>query len=238
MKKPIIGITLDSEEPGQYSKFPWYAIRKNYLHSIEKFGGIPFPLYHSTINLHDILSIIDGIIITGGNFDIDPTFYGQNDHHSRLRKNIRTNFEIKVCEISLKKNLPILGICGGEQLLNVCFGGTLIQDIKKKYKNSLEHEQKNPRNKTSHSIEIKKQTKLYKIINEVEIKVNSAHHQAVDKLGKNLIISSIASDGIIESIESTEHDWCIGVQWHPEFLITKADKLLISNFIKLSQKKL
>ena len=77
-----------------------------------------------------------------------------------------------------------------------------------------------------------------KIINHSKIKVNSAHHQAINKLGKNLIISGLARDGIIESIESTEHDWCIGVQWHPEFLITKADKLLISNFIEFSQKKL
>ena len=238
MKKPIIGITLDSEESGQYSKFPWYAIRKNYLFSIEKFGGIPFPLFHSLASLPDILSMVDGIIITGGNFDIDPTLYGENNDYSRSLKNTRTNFEMKICEMSLKNNLPILGICGGEQLLNICFGGTLIQDIKKYNKNSLEHEQTNPRNETSHSVEIKKQTKLFEIIKDSEIQVNSAHHQAVNKLGKNLIISGLARDGIVESIESTEHDWCIGVQWHPEFLITKADKLLISNFIEFSQKKL
>ena len=238
MKKPIIGITLDSEESGQYSKFPWYAIRKNYLFSIEKFGGIPFPLFHSLASLPDILSMVDGIIITGGNFDIDPTLYGENNDHSRSLKNTRTNFEMNICEMSLKNNLPTLGICGGEQLINICFGGTLIQDIKKYNKNSLEHEQTNPRNETSHSVEIKKQTKLFEIIKDSEIQVNSAHHQAVNKLGKNLIISGLARDGIVESIESTEHDWCIGVQWHPEFLITKADKLLISSFIEFSQKKL
>ena len=238
MKKPIIGITLDSEESGQYSKFPWYAIRKNHLFSIEKFGGIPFPLFHSLASLPDILSIVDGIIITGGNFDIDPALYGENNDHSRSIKNTRTNFEMNICEMSLKNNLPTLGICGGEQLINICFGGTLIQDIKKYNKNSLEHEQTNPRNQTSHSVELKKKTKLFEIIKDSEIQVNSAHHQAVSKLGKNLIISGLARDGIVESIESTEHDWCIGVQWHPEFLITKADKLLISSFIEFSQKKL
>ena len=80
--------------------------------------------------------------------------------------------------------------------------------------------------------------RLFEIIKDSEIQVNSAHHQAVKELGKNLIISGLARDGIVESIESTEHDWCIGVQWHPEFLITKADKLLISSFIEFSQKKL
>ena len=236
MKKPIIGITLDNEEPGQYSKFSWYAIRKNYLHSIEKFGGIPFPLLHTLSNIEDIISLIDAVIITGGNFDISPSVYGKKNNHSRYIKNTRTDFELKLCKMSLKHNIPILGICGGEQLLNVCCGGTLIQDIKKSNNNSLEHEQTTPRNQTSHSVEIKKQTKLFNIINQSEIRVNSAHHQAVSHLGKNLIVSGVASDGIIESIESTEHEWCIGVQWHPEFLITKADKLLISNFIDFSQK--
>ena len=237
MKKPIIGITLDSENLNQNSKFPQYIIRKNHLHSIEKYGGIPFPFSHSLINLKEIFSIIDGIIITGGNFDIDPNLYGEKNNHSRLIKNIRTNFEIKICEMSLKKNIPILGICGGEQLINVCCGGTLIQDIKKYNKDTLEHEQLNPRNETGHSVLINKKTKLFKIINQSKIKVNSAHHQAVNKLGKNLIVSGTSSDGIIESIESLEHSWCIGVQWHPEFLITKADKLIISNFIEVSQKQ-
>ena len=238
MKKPVIGITLDNEESGHYSNFPWYAIRKNYLHSIEKVGGVPFPLFHSYKSIDNILNFIDGVIITGGDFDINPSLYGKKNYHSRSIKNLRTDFEIKICEMSLKQNIPILGICGGEQLLNVCCGGTLIQDIKEFNNNSLEHEQTNSRNQTSHSVEINKKTKLFNIINQLEIQVNSAHHQAVNQLGKNLIVSGLARDGIIESIESTAHDWCIGVQWHPEFLITKADKLLISNFVKFSQKKL
>ena len=237
MKKPIIGITLDSEEPGGYSKFPWYAIRKNYLHSIEKFGGIPFPLFHSLQNTKNIIPKIDAIIITGGNFDINPSIYGKKNLNTRLIKNNRTKFEIEICELSLKKNIPILGICGGEQLLNVCFGGTLIQDIKKFDKKNLEHEQINPRNQTSHDVIIEKNTKLFKIVKQKRIKVNSAHHQAVHKLGRSLTISGKSKDGIIESIESDEHKWCIGVQWHPEFLITKADKLLILNFIKSAIKK-
>ena len=151
MKKPIIGITLDNEEPGNYSNFPWYAIRKNYLHAIEKYGGIPFPLIHSRTNIKNFISIIDAVIITGGNFDINPTLYSNKNNYSRSIKKSRTNFEIKICEMSLKYNIPLLGICGGEQLLNVCFGGTLIQDIKKFNINSLEHEQPNPRNHTSHS---------------------------------------------------------------------------------------
>ncbi len=235
MKKPLIGITLDNEEPGQYSNFPWYAIRKNYLHSIEKFGGVPFPLFHSLNSIDNILSIINGVIITGGNFDISPSHYGELNKKSKNEKNLRTAFELQLCKKSLKKNIPILGICGGEQLINVSLGGTLIQDINSLNFKTLEHEQLNPRNQTSHKVYINPQTLLYKIIGKKIIDVNSAHHQAVDKVGNNLIISSKSIDGIIESIESLNHKWCVGIQWHPEFLITEADKLIFMDFINNSK---
>ena len=114
-------------------------------------------------------------------------------------------------------------------------GGTLIQDIKSHYKKSLNHEQKNPRNQTSHTVDIIKNSMLYKIINKKKIHVNSAHHQAVEKLGKKLVVSGTARDGVIESIEHDEHKWCMGIQWHPEFLITQSDKLIIKNFIKATK---
>ena len=232
MKKPIIGITLDSEDPGQYSKFPWYAIRQNYLYCIEKFGGIPFPLSHNYLLVENIYSLIDALVITGGNFDIDPSNYGQRKKNSRSIKNNRTKFEMAITEKCLKSNKPILGICGGEQLINILCGGTLIQDIKSQNIKSIEHEQTNPRDQTSHSVKIKKNTLLYDIVKESVIEVNSAHHQSIEKIGNELIISGLANDGIIESIEHTQHKWCIGIQWHPEFLITRADNLIIKNFVK------
>ena len=231
MKKPIIGITLDEEKSGEYSKFPWYAIRKNYIDSVEKFGGIPFPLSHNIKKIDEILNIIDGLIITGGNFDIDPKIYGKSNSYSRNNKDLRTAYELELCKKSLIKNIPVLGICGGQQLINVVFGGTLIQDISNLNYKTLEHEQLNPRNQTSHKVYIDPKTRLKKIIKKRSIEVNSAHHQAVDKLGNSLLISSKSKDGIIESIESTKHKWCIGVQWHPEFLITVSDKLIFKDFI-------
>jgi len=232
MKKPIIGITLDSEKPGGYSKFEWYALRKNYIDTTEKLGGIAFPLAHNLKNVKSYTKLIDGLIITGGNFSISPALYGEKTlKFSKNQKNFRTKFEYKICHESLKKNIPILGICGGEQLLNVYFGGSLIQHIKTYYPFALQHEQIKPRNKTSHSVSINKISKLYKIIKKDRIKVNSAHYQSVNLPGKNIIISGKSDDGIVESIESTNYKWCIGVQWHPEFLITKTDKLIFKNFL-------
>ena len=231
MKSPIIGITLDYEENGGYSKFPWYAIRENYLSCLHKFGAIPFPLFHQNSVNDYFLKTLDGLVITGGNFDINPSLYSENTNGSRNIKNKRTNFEIEIFKKFLKTSKPILGICGGEQLMNVATGGDLIQDIKASIETDVEHEQTNPRNEVSHEVTIKSNSKLFQIINKDEIKVNSAHHQSVNKTGENFIASALASDEIIEAIEHTQHPWCLGIQWHPEFLITDADIAIVKDFI-------
>ena len=229
MKKPLIGITLDSEKKKTYSKFPWYALRENYLSSISRFSAIPIPLLHDRRLINSFSKLLDGLVITGGDFDINPKIYNQSKKGSKNIKNKRTNFEIQIYNKFIELNKPILGICGGAQLINVATGGTLIQDLKKK---PINHEQINPRNQTSHIININKKSKLYKICKKDKIKVNSAHHQSIKKLGKNLLVSAIADDGVIEGIEHNKHKWCVGLQWHPEFLITNNDLKIFKNFIE------
>tara|TARA_B100000427_G_C15405129_1_gene549452 strand:- start:77 stop:784 length:708 start_codon:yes stop_codon:yes gene_type:complete len=231
MKNPIIGITLDFENNGGYSNFPWYAIRENYLTCLYKFGAIPFPLFHQNSLNEYFLDSLDGLVITGGNFDINPSLYDKSYKGSRNIKEKRTNFEIDIFNKFLETSKPILGICGGEQLMNVAGGGDLFQDINDSIKTKIKHEQTNPRDQTSHKVIVSKNSKLYNIIQTTDIKVNSAHHQSVKNLGKNFISSALAPDGIIEAIEHTKHPWCIGLQWHPEFLITNSDVAIIKNFV-------
>ena len=151
-----------------------------------------------------------------------------------VTKKERTKFELLISEKALKKNMPLLGICGGEQLLNVLYGGSLIQDIRMDSNTSINHEQTNPRNQTSHDVKIIQSTKLMKIIKKETIKVNSAHHQAVKKLGNGLITNAVAKDGIIEGIEDQNMNFCLGVQWHPEFLIEKSDVQIYKSFLHAS----
>jgi len=231
MKNPIIGITLDFENNGGYSKFPWYAIRENYLTCLNQFGAIPFPLFHQNSVNQYFLKALDGLVITGGNFDINPNLYAENNRNSKNIKEKRTNFEIEIFNKFLETSKPILGICGGEQLMNVASGGDLIQDIDVSIQTKIKHEQPNPRDEVSHEISITKDSKLFNIINNKIIKVNSAHHQSVKNLGKDFVSSAVAPDNIIEAIEHTKHPWCIGVQWHPEFLITKNDTSIIKDFV-------
>ena len=236
-KKPLIGLTLDLETSKTYSKFPWYALRENYCSSISNFGGIPIPLVYDNKSINSILDIIDGLVITGGAFDIDPKYYSENIKYKNiLIKNKRTEYEIKVCKLSLKRNIPMLGICGGHQLINIVYGGSLFQDIKGDLSKAKEHEQKNPRNQVSHSVNLNLNSKLYKIIKKPLIKVNSAHHQSIKTTGKGLTVNAVAPDGVIEGIEDQSKVFCIGVQWHPEFLIKKNDGDLIKSFIKASKK--
>ena len=232
MKKPLIALTLDYETSKGYSNYPWYAIRENYFTSIEESGGIGVGIPHNMKDIVSLLHKIDGLVITGGNFDIDPNIFGESSVHKTVKlKENRTNFELLAAEIMLKQNKPVLGICGGEQLINVLYKGSLIQHIPDEIKNSIEHEQKNPRNEAGHSVSIQENTKLYSIISKKNIMVNSAHHQAIKVPGKGLIVNALSNDGVIEGIEDPTKSFCIGVQWHPEFFIQGSDNKLLKAFI-------
>lgn len=234
---PIIGFTLDYEENGGYSKMPWYAIRENYLSSISMFGAIPIALPHETSLVSHYLDLVDGLVITGGAFDVPPGLYGESTvHESVTTKNRRTDFESAMAKGALAQNKPILGICGGEQLLNVILGGKLIQHIPDTIPNALPHEQPNPRTEAGHTVSIIPGTLLHRITGKDEIPVNSAHHQAVASIGDGVVINSLAPDGVIEGIEYPAHPFCLGVEWHPEYHISPADSKIFAAFVEACKK--
>ena len=231
-RRPVIGITLDSEEPGGYSKMPWYAVRKNYAEAVVKAGGVPVMLPHEPEQVPEYLEMIDGLIITGGAFDVDPVLFGAAERHPTVvLKARRTEFELAILSGVLQKDLPILGICGGQQLLNVVLGGTLIQHIPDEVAQSLAHEQPNPRTEPGHEVKILAGTKLAEILGAAHIPVNSAHHQAVKAVAPGIVINALAADGVIEGIEDPRRRFCIGVQWHPEYDISPADAVLFKAFV-------
>lgn len=236
MNKPIIGITLDSETSGGYSKFPWYALRENYCDAVADAGGVPFPLPHRLDTSDTYLNIINGLIITGGAFDLDPLLFGAKTRHETIiTKDHRTEFEFTLTRKAINYDLPILGICGGQQLLNVLLGGTLIQHIPEEIENALAHEQTNPRDQSSHDIYIKINTLLHQITGTKIMSVNSAHHQAVKTIANPVIANAVASDGVIEGIELPSKRFCLGVQWHPEFSIDPGDKRIFEAFINAAR---
>jgi putative glutamine amidotransferase len=230
--KPRIGVTLDAEAPGGYSQYPWYALRTNYAEAIAGAGGVPIALPHLPALTADLLDAIDALVVTGGGFDVDPALYGDTGRHDTVTlKEGRTAAELALLKGALGRNMPVLGICGGQQLLAVVLGGTLMQHIPDTVPDALAHEQPNPRHEAGHGVDIIPGTLLHRIVGVSEMQVNSSHHQAVLSAGLRAVVNAIAEDGVTEGIEDPALKFCLGVQWHPEFLIDPGDRRIFDALI-------
>jgi putative glutamine amidotransferase len=234
MKKPLIGITLDHETTECYSKFPWYALRTHYMESVLQKGGLPVAIPYGTNGDAELYSqSLEGLIITGGDFDIDPKLYGVTEIHPRVSiKPERTAFEMALFRAFFEKKKPILGICGGIQLTNVAFGGTLYQHLPDEYSSNILHEQPNPRDEPGHNIRIEEGTKLHQIVQVNQAQVNSSHHQSIKEVGADLRANAFAPDGLLEGLEHKTHPFCLGVQWHPEMFVDPIDHSIIQAFVQ------
>jgi putative glutamine amidotransferase len=231
-RRPRIGLTLDAEPPGGYSRLPWYALRENYFGAIVRAGGLPVALPHEVELAEAYLEVLDGLLVTGGAFDLDPSLYGAPDRHATVRtKDRRTSFELAITRAALARDLPVLAVCGGQQLLNVVLGGDLIQHIPDAVPDSLPHEQSHPRTEAGHRVAVLPGSRLHAVLGTEELPVNSAHHQAAGRVGPGVTVSARAPDGVIEAIEDPARRFCIGVQWHPEYRISPGDDALFEAFI-------
>jgi putative glutamine amidotransferase len=236
MSLPVIGITLDSEQPGGYSKLPWYALRENYAERVAAAGGLPLLLPHHPEQAHAYVERIDALIVTGGNFDVDPALFGAATRHAKVTtKDRRTAFEIAVLREALARDMPVLGICGGQQLLNVVLGGTLIQHIPDEIADALAHEQPNPRTEPGHAVRVVEGTLLHRVTGRAEMQVNSAHHQAVKEVAVGIVVDAVAPDGVVEGIEDPNRHFCLGVQWHPEYGIDPGDAKIFAALIEAAR---
>lgn len=222
--KPIIGITTFESEIAGY-----HTINSYYINSVFDAGGIPvnIPIIHDEEDYDAYLNIIDGIIFTGG-LDISPLTYDENPlKEVNIISSIRDKYEFGLFKKAYERKLPILGICRGHQLANIALGGSLYQDIYTQVPDILGHRPKGiSSDELYHSINVEKDSKLYNIFQSEKIFVNSNHHQSIKKLGKNLAVSAVSEDGIIEAIEATDQRFFIGVQFHPECLTKKHPQFL------------
>jgi putative glutamine amidotransferase len=209
--RPRIGVTLDADPDGRR-----YDLRATYVEAVVAAGGLPILLPHAPEAAAAYLALLDGLVVTGGAFDVPPELYGEARRPvCGPTKPERTAFEKDVLEAALAARLPVLGVCGGMQLLNVVRGGTLYQDLVADA-GFAGHEQPAPKDVPSHEARVAPGTRLAALVGEGVLPVNSTHHQAVREPGAGVLVSARAPDGVAEAIELPDLPFAIGVQWHPE----------------------
>lgn len=203
-------------------------VNDDYIRAVEKAGGIPIvlPVIGEYENIKKQIDHCEAIIISGGQ-DIHPMFYNEEPNQKLgLVYSKVDQYQIDLTKLALEDNKPILGICRGHQVLNVACGGTLYQDLSVINDNILKHSQQGKRYDYSHKVNIKEGSILRNLLGEEKL-VNSFHHQCIKDLGRGLKVSAVASDGVIEAVEMEGKDFVVGVQWHPEMMVTESDDMLI-----------
>lgn len=224
--KPIIGITTLCEHRDNKVHS---SINYNYSKSVNMAGGTPIliPSINSDEDIENYLNTIDALLLSGGE-DISPLLYGENPiKQVTYISPDRDEYETKLYLGALQKDMPILGICRGIQLMNSVSGGTLYQDINTQAQYSNGHSpMQNLTYNFYHTVNIEKDSKLFEIFKSEELKVNSFHHQAVNKVADKFKVTAKSPDGIIEGIENLENTFVLGVQWHPEDLTVEHPEFL------------
>ncbi|NPV92578.1 MAG: gamma-glutamyl-gamma-aminobutyrate hydrolase family protein [Firmicutes bacterium] len=238
--RPIIGIT-PAYDTNQQRLF----LRPPYLEAVARAGGLPLilPLTEAEVGLEELIPRLHGLLLTGGG-DIDPGYFGE-EVHPRLREvqPLRDSLEMKLVPLALREGIPLLGICRGIQVMNAAMGGSLYQDLPSQRPGLIQHDQWEPRERPTHLVTIRGGSRLAAAVSpgcsgtrerDIEIRVNSIHHQAVKETAGCFIASAWSPDGLIEGIEAEGHPFALGVQWHPEDLAAGA---LFSALVETSRRR-
>ena len=213
--RPRIGITMRLE-----LETDRFYLSRHYSEAIEAAGGTPvhISLIPNPDYISSVMDDLDGVLLPGSDSDIDPLRYGTEPHPNLGSVHpVKDETDLLVLDEIEKRRLPLFAICFGMQALNVSRGGTLMQDILSQLPGAIKHQQGAPRDRPSHAITLDKTSVLLSLAAAEQVLVNSHHHQAVEKVGRNLVATAWTSDGLIEAVEDSRPDrFAFGVQWHPE----------------------
>src|SRR4051794_21325025 len=235
---PLIGVsTSEMRAPARTHALPEseppmreLALGMSYPRSLERSGALPVVLPPMELDRVDaLLDRLGGLMISGGP-DVHPSAYGDEPHAALGPTEPDLDlFELELLRRADARGMPILGICRGEQLLNIARGGTLVQDVPEAVGTEVGHRQDEPGRVPTHTIVIAAGTRLEGVMGRQEHDVNSFHHQAVQRLGSGLRATAWAPDGVIEAIEAPDRDFVVGVQWHAESLSEREDQAGLFN---------
>jgi putative glutamine amidotransferase len=232
--KPIIGLTTRDLAPDDLWEKPYVA---DYVKAIEKAGGEVrlLPAGIQDQNLMEVFSTLDGVVLSGGG-DVEVSRYGGQPHPA-VDGVIpsRDDLEIRLTEMAMFYQLPILGICRGIQVMNVALGGTLYTDIPDQLGTTISHstEKGIPKETINHVVDLAPDCWLAQLTQKNQLQVNSRHHQGILQLASGLQVMATSPDGLIEAVQVLDHPYGVGVQWHPENLTNQEHAfLLFESFIQ------
>ena len=223
------------------SSIPKEFVNRSYVDSIIRSKGVPFimPITEDEEIIKKMAENVDGIIMTEG-VDVHPFRFNEEPIEKIGTISAeRDDFDFKLMKYAVEMNKPIFGICRGIQVINVYFGGTLIQDIPTQRNTNILHSQTSEYHTATHKIQIVKDSIIYDMLGESS-EVNSFHHQAIDKLAKDFKVTAAAKDGIVEAIEYKKKDsFILAVQWHPELMSAKSVKMqnLFDMFVEVCRSR-
>ncbi len=230
LKQPLIGLTCGHQQ----EKPDRYYVNSAYIRAIVSAGGIPLLIpYQPRESLVQVVALLDGLVLPGG-IDVDPVRYGQEPSAQCGRIDpLWDELDLQMLGLALERDLPVLAICRGMQVLNVALGGSLWQDIPSQIKGAVKHSQDAPGWHATHTIGLKDGSLLADIWGDGPWRVNSFHHQSVASPGRGLRVSATAPDGVIEAVEAVQGRFVLGVQWHPERMVqySEAARSIFARFV-------
>lgn len=234
--RPKIGIVLMYEEADGKGE---YKSGSNFVNIVRHLGGLPLFLPMLSLDeMQEALDGLDGLILTGGP-DVDPQLFHELPLPQTGRiEPTRDRVEIAAAQYCYERDIPILGICRGAQVMAIAAGGTIYQDLATQVKGSFKHRQQAPGHYPTHPVQLVPGTKTSTIFGMDQLRVNSRHHQAVKDIPSGFTLTATSPDGVIEGIERQDHSFCVAVQWHPESMVEQHEEmwLLFSAFMTATRR--
>jgi len=213
--RPLIGITSYARGGTRLS----FSVPCEYIDAIRRAGGVPVVLPPVLGPVREALDVVSGLIFPGGG-DIHPEHYGGNDHDANYGTcHERDAFELVMARAALDRDMPIMCVCRGMQVLNVARGGTLHQHLPDVVGETVTHRQPGNPSRPTHAVSVAGDSRLAGILGRTEAQVNSFHHQACAVIGDRLTVTARAEDGTVEGFEAPDRGFMVGVQWHAECLV-------------------
>ena len=232
--KPLIGISCDEETITDSRGIPArrLLVGSEYIEAVRLAGGEPILLPHTAASAAvDMIKRLDGLLLSGGDFDVPPEYYGESSH-PKLGGLARERSESEKALLleALTQDMPVLGVCGGMQLINVVLGGSLWQDLSLR-ENTQIHIQPKDKHIPFHSITLEEGSRLAGFMQTLHPMVNSTHHQLIKIVSDELVAVAHSKDGVVEAIESSSKRFLLGIQWHPESLADGSNLAIYEAFV-------